>query len=61
MDSEQFLNIALKNMPGGLMFVDVQGRIRGINEMARKILGIKDDIEPGMECHKALAEFPARV
>ena len=26
MDSEQFLNIALKNMPGGLIFVDVQGK-----------------------------------
>src|SRR5882672_2472859 len=58
MDSEQFLNIALKNMPGGLVFVDIQGRIRGINEMARKILGIKEDIESGAECHKALVNHP---
>jgi len=58
MDSEQFLNIALKNMPGGLIFVDVQGRLRGVNEMARRILGIKEDIEPGMECHKALVHHP---
>src|SRR5471030_487482 len=58
MDSEQFLNIALKNMPGGLLFVDIQGRLRGVNEMARKILGIKEDIEPGVECHKALANYP---
>ncbi len=58
MDSEQFLNIALKNMPGGLIFVDVQGRVRGVNEMARKILGLKGDIEPGTECHKALANHP---
>jgi PAS domain S-box-containing protein len=58
MDSEQFLNIALKNMPGGLIFVDIQGRVRGINEMARKILGIKEDIEPGAECHKALVNHP---
>ena len=58
MDSEQFLNIALKNMPGGLIFVDIQGRIRGLNTMARKILGLQDDIEPGRECHKALARHP---
>ncbi len=58
MDSEQFLNIALKNMPGGLIFVDVQGRVRGINEMARKILGLTKDIEPGTECHKALVNHP---
>src|ERR1019366_1524361 len=58
MDSEQFLNIALKNMPGGLLFVDIQGRLRGVNEMARKILGITEEIEPGVECHKALANYP---
>src|SRR5262249_32635707 len=58
MDSEKFLNIALKNMPGGLIFVDIQGRIRGVNEMARKILGIKEDVETGAECHKALAGHP---
>jgi PAS domain S-box-containing protein len=58
MDSEQFLNIALKNMPGGLIFVDVQGRIRGVNEMARKILGLEADAEPGLECHKALSNHP---
>ncbi len=58
MDSEQFLNIALKNMPGGLIFVDVQGRVRGVNEMARRILGLPDEIEPGVECHKALANHP---
>ncbi len=58
MDSEQFLNIALKNMPGGLVFVDVQGRVRGVNEMARRILELKEDIEPGTECHKALVNHP---
>jgi PAS domain S-box-containing protein len=58
MDSEQFLNIALKNMPGGLIFVDIQGRVRGVNEMACKILGLKEDIEPGIDCHQALAEHP---
>ena len=58
MDSEQYLNIALKNMPGGLVFIDIQGRIRGINEMARRILGIKADVEAGVECHKALASYP---
>jgi PAS domain S-box-containing protein len=58
MDSEQFLNIALKNMPGGLIFVDVQGRVRGVNEMARRILGMKEEIETGAECHKAFANHP---
>lgn len=58
MDSEQFLNIALRNMPGGLIFVDVQGRIRGVNEMARKILGIKEEVETGAPCHKALSDHP---
>ncbi len=58
MDSEQFLNIALKNMPGGLIFVDIQGRVRGVNEMAKRILGLKSDIEPGTESHKALADHP---
>jgi PAS domain S-box-containing protein len=58
MDSEQFLSVALRNMPGGLIFVDIQGRIRGVNEMARKILGLRGDIEPGTECHKALADHP---
>ncbi len=61
MDSEQFLNIALKNMPGGLIFVDIQGRVRGVNEMARKILGIKEDIETGAECHKALVNHPMSI
>jgi PAS domain S-box-containing protein len=58
MDSEQFLNIALKNMPGGLIFVDVQGRVRGVNEMAKRILGLKKDVEPGEACHKALGDHP---
>ena len=58
MDSEQYLNIALKNMPGGLVFIDIQGRIRGVNEMARKILGLQEEVEPGVECHKALVHHP---
>jgi PAS domain S-box-containing protein len=59
MDSEQFLSVALRSMPGGLIFVDLHGRIRGLNEMARKILGIKGEIEVGSDCHKALANHPS--
>jgi PAS domain S-box-containing protein len=62
MDSHRFLDIALKNLPGGLIFVDLQGKIRGINQMAERILGITpDSIEPGTDCHKALADHPKVV
>jgi PAS domain S-box-containing protein len=62
MDSHRFLDIAMKNLPGGLIFIDLQGKIRGVNQMAEKILGITaDSIEPGTECHKALADHPKVV
>ncbi len=58
MDSHRFLDIALKNLPGGLIFVDLHGKVRGVNQMAQKILGIPEEIEPGTECHKAFAHHP---
>jgi PAS domain S-box-containing protein len=58
MDSHRFLDIALRNLPGGLIFVDLQGKIRGINQMAQRILGLTEDVEPGTPCHKALARHP---
>lgn len=62
MDSHRFLDIALKSLPGGLIFVDLQGKIRGINQMAERLLGIKaDSIESGEDCHKALADHPKVV
>src|SRR5207253_4278680 len=62
MDSHRFLDIALKNLPGGLIFVDLQGKIRGINQMAERLLGVEpDSIEPGTDCHKALADHPKVV
>jgi PAS domain S-box-containing protein len=62
MDSHRFLDIALKNLPGGLIFIDLQGKVRGVNQMAEKILGLTpDSIEPGTDCHKALADHPRVV
>jgi PAS domain S-box-containing protein len=62
MDSHRFLDIALKNLPGGLIFCDLQGKIRGVNQMAEKLLGLSaDEIEPGTDCHKALQDHPKVV
>ncbi len=62
MDSHRFLDIALKNLPGGLLFIDLQGKVRGVNQMAERILGLSpDSIEPGTECYKALADHPKVV
>jgi PAS domain S-box-containing protein len=61
MDSHRFLDIALRNLPGGLIFIDLQGKVRGVNEKAEKILGLKDSIEPGTECYNALADHPKVV
>jgi PAS domain S-box-containing protein len=62
MDSHRFLDIALRNLPGGLIFIDLQGKVRGVNQMAERLLGLKpESIEPGTECHKALADHPKVV
>jgi len=58
MDSQRFLDIALRNLPGGLIFVDLRGQVRGINHMAQRILQLPDNIEPGTPCHKALSHHP---
>jgi len=58
MDSHRFLDIALRNLPGGLIFVDLQGKVRGVNQMAQRILGLTEEVEPGTPCHKALVHHP---
>lgn len=58
MDSHRFLDIALKNLPGGLIFVDLHGKVRGVNQAAQRILGLTEEIEPGTECHKAFVDHP---
>jgi len=58
MDAHRFLDIALKNLPGGLIFVDLRGQVRGVNQMAEKILGITVEVEPGTPCHQAFANHP---
>ena len=61
MDSHRFLDIALKNLPGGLVFVDLSGKVRGVNQMAQRLLGIEQDVEPGTFCHEAFANHPSVV
>jgi len=58
MDSHRFLDIALKNLPGGLIFVDLHGKVRGINQAAQRILGLKEEVEPGTQCHVAFKNHP---
>jgi PAS domain S-box-containing protein len=58
MDSHRFLDIALKNLPGGLVFVDLQGKVRGVNQAAQRILGLPEDVEPGTLCHQAFLKHP---
>jgi PAS domain S-box-containing protein len=61
MDSHRFLDIALRNLPGGLVFIDLKGKIRGVNQMAETLLGLSESIEPGTDCHKALEDHPKVV
>src|SRR5579863_9884209 len=58
MDSLQFLDIAVKNLPGGLILLDLQGKVRAINETGRQLLGLTAPVEPGMDCERALASHP---
>ncbi len=58
MDSHRFLDIALKNLPGGLVFVDLQGRVRGVNQNAMRLLEMTEDPQTGTPCHKAFAAHP---
>ena len=62
MDSHRFLDIALRNLPGGLIFVDLQGKIRGINHMICRRPHSRADRKmwswPARSCHKALVYHP---
>src|SRR5579862_5201100 len=61
MDNQQFLDVAFKNLPGGLILVDLRGRIRAINETAELLLGLTGRITPGDHCRNVLDGHPAIV
>ena len=58
MDSQQFLEVAVKSLPGGLVLVDLKGKVRAINEAGRHILGLTVPIESGADCERAFSEHP---
>src|SRR5437762_702385 len=58
MDSSEFLDIAVKNLPGGLILVDLKGKIRALNEAGQHILGLTVPITPGVDCEQALEYHP---
>src|SRR5260221_14606075 len=58
MDNQQFLDVAFKNLPGGLILVDLKGRVRAINETAELLLGLSGKVTPGDHCKSALDSHP---
>src|ERR1700733_2924566 len=61
MDNQLFLDTAIKNLPGGLILVDLRGRVRAINETAEMLLGIFGKVTPGDHCRNALDTHPKIV
>jgi hypothetical protein len=58
MEPQDFLEIAVKNLPGGLVLLDLKGKVRAINEAGQHILGLTAPIEPGTDCERALKDHP---
>src|SRR5882672_11198237 len=56
MDPHEFLDVAVKNLPGGLILVDLKGKVRALNAAGQHILGLSKPIEPGTDCEKALVD-----
>src|SRR5882672_7353299 len=61
MDNQQFLDVAFKNLPGGLILVDLKGRVRAINETAELLLGLSGKVTPGDHCRNAMEAHPKVV
>ena len=61
MDNQQFLDIAFKNLPGGLILVDLRGRVRAMNETAELLLGLTGKVTPGDHCRNVLDTHPKIV
>src|SRR5438132_646580 len=58
MDHQQFLDAAFKNLPGGLILVDLKGRVRAMNETAELLLGLTGKVNPGDHCREVLDAHP---
>ncbi len=61
MDAHEFLDVAMKNLPGGLIFIDLKGKIRAVNQTAERILGLKGPVETGTPCDEAFAGYAPLV
>src|SRR5690348_2665346 len=58
MDNQQFLDVAFKNLPGGLILVDLRGRVRAMNETAELLLGLTGKVTLGQHCRDVLESHP---
>src|SRR4051812_48760365 len=58
MDTPQFLEVAVQNLPGGLILVDLKGKVRAMNEAGKQILGLSETIAAGTDCQQALSAHP---
>src|SRR5436190_16422841 len=58
MDPQQFLEIAVSNLPGGLILIDLKGKVRAINQAGQQILGLETPIVPGADCEQAFSDHP---
>src|SRR5258706_10540512 len=55
MSTDSFLDVAVKNLPGGLILVDLKGKIQAINKTAETLLGLSSSWRTGDDCQKVLA------
>ena len=55
MAESSFFENAVRNLPGGLILVDLQGHIQAVNETAQTILGLFRAGSPGASAVKPLS------
>src|SRR5687768_2121069 len=58
MDARSFLEVAVKSLPGGLILVDLKGRIQAVNETAEQLLELPRTISAGTPCERLLQAHP---
>jgi nitrogen fixation/metabolism regulation signal transduction histidine kinase len=58
MDARSFLEIAVKGLPGGLILVDLKGRVQAVNETAEQLLELPSAISAGTPCERLLSGHP---
>ncbi len=61
MDAHEFLDVAMKNLPGGLIFIDLKGKVRAVNQTAERILGLKGPVDAGTPCDEAFVGYAPLV